>query len=115
MPCFSKYAAICTALPAAPLRKVSRPIHKFKVHRFHFFLWCSHDDQSFMIVPIRSTSNSKEALQRPTSRAKSSPSSALCQLIHQLIQIPNLLRQRILDFLHTIPTDYSGDEVRIGV
>ena len=39
----------------------------------------------------------------------------LRQLIHQLIQIPNLLRQRILDFLHTIPTDYSGDEVRIGV
>ena len=40
---------------------------------------------------------------------------ALRQLIHQLIQIPNLLRQRILDFLHTIPTDYAGDEVRIGV
>lgn len=40
---------------------------------------------------------------------------ALRQLIHQLIQIPNLLRQRILDFLHTNPTDDSGDEVRIGV
>ena len=40
---------------------------------------------------------------------------AIRQLIHQLIQIPNLLRQSILDFLHTIPTDYSGDEVRIGV
>ena len=32
-----------------------------------------------------------------------------------LIQIPNLLCQRILDFLHTIPTDDSSDEVRIGV
>src|SRR6185503_19105594 len=40
---------------------------------------------------------------------------ALRQLIHQLIQIPDLLRQRILDFLHTIPTDDSGDEVRIRV
>ena len=40
---------------------------------------------------------------------------ALRQLIHQLVQISNLLCQRILDFLHTIPTDYSGDEVRIGV
>ena len=40
---------------------------------------------------------------------------ALRQLIHQLIQIPNLLRQRIFDFLHTIPTDYSGDAVRIGI
>ena len=40
---------------------------------------------------------------------------ALRQLIHQLIQISNLLRQRILDFLHTNPTDYAGDEVRVGV
>ena len=39
----------------------------------------------------------------------------LRQLIHQLIQISNLLCQRILDFLHTIPTDHSGDEVRIRV
>ena len=40
---------------------------------------------------------------------------ALRQLIHQLIQISNLLRQRILDFLHTNPTDYARDEVRVGV
>jgi len=40
---------------------------------------------------------------------------ALRQLIHQFIQIPNLLCQRILDFLQTNPADYSGDEVRIGV
>lgn len=40
---------------------------------------------------------------------------ALRQLIHQLIQKPNLLRQSILDFLHTKPTDYSGNEVCIGV
>ena len=40
---------------------------------------------------------------------------ALRQLIHQLIQIPDLLRQRILDMLQTNPTDDSGDEVRIGV
>ena len=41
--------------------------------------------------------------------------STLRQLIHQLIQIPHLLCQSILDFLHAIPADYSGDEVRIGV
>jgi hypothetical protein len=40
---------------------------------------------------------------------------ALRQLIQQLIQISNLPRQSILDFLHTISTDYSGDEVRIRV
>jgi hypothetical protein len=40
---------------------------------------------------------------------------ALRQLIHQFIQIPDLLRQRIFDFLHTIATDHSGDEVCIGV
>jgi hypothetical protein len=40
---------------------------------------------------------------------------ALRQLIHQLIQIPNLLRQGILNFLHPNPTDDSGDEVRMGV
>lgn len=37
------------------------------------------------------------------------------QLVHQLVQIPNLLRQRILDFLHTSPTDHSGNELCIGV
>ena len=56
----------------------------------------------WMIITLRATQN---LLHFP----------ALRQLIHQLIQIPDLLRQRILDFLHTIPTDYSGDEVRIGV
>src|SRR5689334_11285862 len=40
---------------------------------------------------------------------------ALGQFIHQLVQIPNLLRQRIFNFLHTIPTNDPGDEVRIGV
>ena len=40
---------------------------------------------------------------------------ALRQLVHQLIQIPDLLRQRLLDFLHAIPTDDTGDEVGIGV
>jgi hypothetical protein len=40
---------------------------------------------------------------------------AFGQLIHQLIQIPNLLCQRIFDFLHTIPADYTRDEVRIGI
>ncbi len=56
----------------------------------------------WMIITLRATQN---LLHLP----------ALRQLIHQLIQIPDLLRQRILDFLHTIPTDYSGDKVRIGV
>jgi hypothetical protein len=41
--------------------------------------------------------------------------SALRQLIHQFIQIPNLLRQSILNFLHTIPADDSSYEVRVGV
>ena len=40
---------------------------------------------------------------------------ALCQLIHQLIQISDLLRQWILDFLHTIATDYPGDEVGMRI
>ena len=37
------------------------------------------------------------------------------QFIHQFIQIPNLLCQGILDFLHTSPTDHSGNEFCIGV
>lgn len=38
---------------------------------------------------------------------------ALCQLIHQFIQIPDLLRQWILDLFHAIAADDPGDEVSI--
>lgn len=40
---------------------------------------------------------------------------ALRQLIHQLVQIPNLLGQRILDLLDADPADHPGDEACIGV
>lgn len=34
---------------------------------------------------------------------------AFCQFIHQFVQIPDLLRQRVTDILYTVPTDYSGN------
>ena len=40
---------------------------------------------------------------------------ALCQLIHQLIQVSNPLRQGILDLLHPTPADCPADEVCIRV
>ena len=40
---------------------------------------------------------------------------AFCQLIHQFVQISNLLRQSIFDFLHPVSTDHSCDEAGIGV
>ena len=40
---------------------------------------------------------------------------ALGQLIHQLIQVPDLLRQRIRDILHPIPADNACDKARMRV
>jgi len=40
---------------------------------------------------------------------------ALGQFVDQLVEIPDLPRQRVLDVFHAIATDYAANEARIGI
>src|SRR5215472_2289176 len=40
---------------------------------------------------------------------------ALGQFVYQLVQIPDLPRQGVLDVFHAIATDHAMDEARVGI
>src|SRR4051794_26281805 len=37
------------------------------------------------------------------------------ELVHELVEVPDLLHERILDLLHPHPADHPGDELDVGV
>ena len=77
----------------------------WNLHLWSWIHYCTIISMTWSAIIFLTLRSAQDLLHLPSLR----------QLIHQLIQIPDLLCQRILDFLYTIPADYPGDEVCIGM